>query len=93
MQAEGIIRVNWLDWTSLALVIIGALNWGLVGLGMVLTGDPAAWNLVNLIFGSVEWLEALIYLLVGLAGVYELYFAWKLYDEASEEVTEARTAD
>jgi uncharacterized membrane protein YuzA (DUF378 family) len=93
MQAEGIIRVNWLDWTSLALVIVGALNWGLVGLGLFVTGDVMAWNLVNIIFGSVAWLEALIYLLVGLAGIYELYFAWKLYAEASEEVTEARTAD
>ena len=48
------------------LVVVGALNWGLVGLGGFFGGN---WNLVNLIFGRVSWLENLVYLLVGLAGV------------------------
>ena len=77
MHADGSVRVNWLDWLSLVLVIVGALNWGLVGIGMYLDGN---WNLVNLIFGSIPWLEALIYVLVGLAGLYELYFAYQLYE-------------
>jgi len=72
----GRVRVSVLDWLSLALVIIGGLNWGLVGLGMLVNAN---WNLVNIIFGSVPSLEALIYLLVGLAGLYELYFAYQLY--------------
>jgi uncharacterized membrane protein YuzA (DUF378 family) len=49
------------------LVIIGALNWGLVGLGGLLGG--ANWNLVNLVFGGVQSLEAVIYLLVGISAV------------------------
>ncbi len=49
-----------------ALVMIGALNWGLVGLGGFFGGD---WNVVNLLLGSVEWLESLVYLLVGLSAV------------------------
>ncbi|HCG98943.1 MAG TPA: DUF378 domain-containing protein, partial [Actinobacteria bacterium] len=24
-------RLNWLDWTSMTVAVIGALNWGLVG--------------------------------------------------------------
>jgi len=48
------------------LVVIGALNWGLVGLGEFFGGN---WNVVNLLFGSWAWLDALIYLLVGVAGV------------------------
>ena len=52
--------------TSYYLVMVGALNWGLVGLGMFFDGN---WNLVNLIFGSVSWLESLVYVLVGLAAV------------------------
>ncbi len=60
---------NWLDWVALVLVIIGALNWGLVGIGM---GD-----LVDMLVGSVEWLATTIYVLVGLAGLYMIYFAVK----------------
>lgn len=43
------------------LVLIGGLNWGLVG--------AFEWNLVNALFGSVSWLERLIYILVGLAAL------------------------
>lgn len=56
----GMHKLAWL------LVIIGALNWGLVGLGGYFGGN---WNVVNLIFGSWDWLEWLIYLLVGISGV------------------------
>lgn len=46
---------------SFALVVVGAVNWGLVGL--------FNFNLVELVFGAVPWLERLIYVLVGVAGV------------------------
>jgi uncharacterized membrane protein YuzA (DUF378 family) len=49
-----------------ALVIIGAINWGLVGLGAFLNLNL---NVVNLIFGRISYLEEVIYVLVGLAGV------------------------
>lgn len=76
MQPEGRVRVNPVDWLSLLLVIVGAINWGLVGLGQLV---DANWNLVNLLVGGIPTLEALIYVLVGLAGLYELYFAYQLY--------------
>ena len=50
------------------LVIIGGLNWGLVGISMLL-GSMSNWNLVELIFGSMRWLVAIIYLLVGISAV------------------------
>ncbi len=53
------------------LVMLGALNWLLVGLGG-LTGG-AGWNFVALLFGSVPALENLVYVLVGLSGV---WFVW-----------------
>jgi uncharacterized membrane protein YuzA (DUF378 family) len=91
MQNEGRIRVSPLDWLSLLLVIVGALNWGLIGLGMFVTGAGAieSWNLVNLLLGWSPVLEAVVYLLVGLAGLYELYFAYQLYAarEARTETT------
>ncbi len=50
------------------LVVIGGINWGLVGLGMLL-GSASGWNVVNMILGSVPVLEAIIYLLVGVSAV------------------------
>ena len=52
-----------------ALVLIGALNWGLVGLGHLVGGELANWNVVNIIFGSMSKIEALVYVLVGAAAV------------------------
>jgi uncharacterized membrane protein YuzA (DUF378 family) len=49
-----------------ALVFVGGLNWGLVGLGGLFSQN---WNLVNLLFGSWPTLEAIIYILVGLAAI------------------------
>lgn len=43
------------------LVIIGALNWGLVG--------AFQFNLVMKILGGMPWLENLVYILVGLSGI------------------------
>ena len=43
------------------LLFAGGLNWGLVG--------AFDFNLVNAIFGSVEWLERLVYILVGVAAI------------------------
>lgn len=60
---------NWLDWIAIVLVIIGAVNWGLIG-----AGD---WNVVDMIFGSVSWLLTTVYILVGLAGLYMIYFVAK----------------
>lgn len=48
-----------------ALIVIGALNWGLVGL--------FDFNLVSAIFGVDTVLTNIVYVLVGLAGLYGLY--------------------
>lgn len=45
----------------LALVIIGALNWGLVGL--------FSFNLVEAMFGEKSLLSNVIYTLVGISGI------------------------
>lgn len=47
------------------LIVIGAINWGLVGLLNL--------DLVATIFGGVPILAKLIYILVGLSGVYALF--------------------
>jgi len=57
------------------LVVLGAINWGLVGLSN-LTGGPN-WNLVNLLLGrTAPALENVVYLLVGISGI---WFLWDWY--------------
>jgi hypothetical protein len=55
-------------------VVIGALNWGLVGL--------FNFNLVSAIFGPLSLLSRIIYVLVALAGLYLLYLAAQIQQRA-----------
>lgn len=51
---------------ALLLLIIGGINWGLVGL--------FEWNLVQALFGGwAPWLARLVYIVVGVAAIYSLY--------------------
>jgi uncharacterized membrane protein YuzA (DUF378 family) len=52
------------------LVIIGGVNWGLVGAGM-LAGNE--WNVVHLVLSSMPTLEAVVYVLVGVAAVMKIF--------------------
>ena len=56
-----------LDYTALTLVIIGAINWGLIGLFRL--------DLVSLLFGNMTWLSRVVYTLVGISGMYLLIIA------------------
>ena len=53
-----------LDYTLLTLVIIGAVNWGLIGFFQ--------FDLVAFIFGNMSWISRIVYALVGLSGLYML---------------------
>ena len=57
---------------ALTLVIIGAINWLLVGLFV--------FNLVDAIFGSLSFLARTIYTIVGIAGLLSLAFYSKISD-------------
>ena len=46
---------------ALSLTIIGAINWGLIGI--------ADFNLVTLIFGDGSLLSKIVYTLVGISGL------------------------
>ena len=59
-----------LDWIALILVIVGAVNWGLVGLLNL--------DLVDLLLGAVPVAATIVYTLVGLAGLYMIYLAKKI---------------
>lgn len=57
--------MNFLRYFVYALVIIGALNWGLIGM--------FGFNLVSLIFGDMTLLARIIYSLVGISAVASLF--------------------
>lgn len=48
------------------LVIVGAINWGLVGIGHFFGMNL---NVVNLLLGTMPTVEAVVYVLVGLSAV------------------------
>lgn len=50
------------------LLVVGGLNWGLIGLGMLFSNGES-WNLVSILFGAWPVLEAIIYVLVGVSAV------------------------
>ena len=58
---------------ALTLVIVGALNWLLVGL--------FEFNLVDFLFGSLSLLTRLVYILVGIAGIWSIAFYSKVCDD------------
>lgn len=55
-----------LDYTALAVAVIGAVNWGLIGLFRL--------DLVALLFGQMSWISRIVYVLVGICGIYLLTF-------------------
>lgn len=57
---------RFLDGTALTIAIIGAINWGLIGI--------FRFDLVAFIFGDMSWLSRIIYTLVGLCGLYLITF-------------------
>jgi uncharacterized membrane protein YuzA (DUF378 family) len=58
-----------LDWVAWVLVIVGAVNWGLVGL--------LSFDLVAAIFGSMTAASRIVYVLVGIAGLYFLSYPFR----------------
>lgn len=68
-----------LDWIVLTLVVIGAINWGLVGFFQ--------FDLIAMIFGGMNaWFSRVLYALVGLAGLYALSLYGRFNDDRREEV-------
>ncbi len=52
------------------LVVVGALNWGLVGIGMLMNNDL---NVVHMLVGAWPMVEAIVYILVGVAGIGKIF--------------------
>lgn len=67
-----------LDYTALTFVIIGAVNWGLIGLFRL--------DLVSLLFGNMTWLSRVVYTLVGISGLYLLSLYGRVTEMGSERM-------
>jgi len=55
-------KLNVLDWIAFGLVIVGGLNWALVGF--------FSFDLVAYLLGSLTLLSRIVYVLVGLSALY-----------------------
>lgn len=62
-------------WNYIALIItiIGAINWGLIGV--------FDFNLVTFLFQTGSWITRIVYILVGICGIYLLSFFSKLNED------------
>ncbi|MDO5293083.1 MAG: DUF378 domain-containing protein [bacterium] len=59
-----------LDYIVLILVIIGAVNWGLVGF--------FEFDLVRVIFGNMSIISRIIYAVIGLCGLYAISYCGRI---------------
>lgn len=64
------MKLNVVDIVAIVLVVVGGLNWGLIGL--------AGFDLVATTFGAASALSRVVYILVGLSAVYLAAVAMKL---------------
>lgn len=64
------MKANALDFVAGALVVVGGLNWGLVG--------ALEFNLVDSLFGVGSVLSKIVYVVVGVAALYMIYTLYKL---------------
>lgn len=62
-----------LDYIALLLVVIGAINWGLIGF--------FSFDLVKMIFGDMTIISRIVYGLVGVSGLYAISFFGRLKNE------------
>ncbi len=72
-------KLNFMDIIALILLIVGGLNWGLVGLFQ--------FDLVSAIFGVMSGLARFIYVVVSLAALYGIYLIFKLQDNTVIKTT------
>ena len=58
------MKLNTIDWIAWILIVVGGLNWGLVGI--------FNFDLVATIFGDMSIISRIVYSLVGISAVYSL---------------------
>ncbi|MEW7847812.1 DUF378 domain-containing protein [Massilia aurea] len=69
-RTHGHSAMSALDYIAMALLIIGGLNWGMVGLFDV--------DMIGVLFEPGSTLTRVVYVLVGLAALYSVYTTAKM---------------
>lgn len=59
-----------LDYIALVIVIIGAINWGLIGF--------LGFDLVAFLFGNMSLLSRIVYAIVGICGLYAISYCGRI---------------
>jgi len=62
-------KLNYMDWIAIVLLVIGGLNWGLVGL--------FGFDLVAALLGDMSVWSRIVYALVGLSALYVAFMCPK----------------
>lgn len=70
-------KLNGMDWTAITLLVIGGINWGLIGF--------FGFDLVAAIFGEFTGLTRVIYALVGLSALYMIATGSKIGQLSKED--------
>ncbi|WP_276299506.1 DUF378 domain-containing protein [Halorussus lipolyticus] len=90
------MNTNVFDWVAILLTAAGAVTWGLLGV-TGLTGEPV--NVIEVLLepifrpGPAQTVEYLIYVLVGVAGVYLLFTGYKMGRASRRSTRERRKRD
>jgi len=66
MHRKGGKQLKTVDYIALVLVVVGAINWGLVGF--------FGFGLVRVIFGDMTMFSRIIYAIIGICGLYAISF-------------------
>ena len=73
IHTERSFNMKALDYTVLTIILIGAINWGLIGF--------FDFDLVSSIFGQMSMLTRIIYGLVGIGGLYAISYYGRMQSE------------
>ncbi|MFA6552012.1 MAG: DUF378 domain-containing protein [Candidatus Paceibacterota bacterium] len=71
------MKLSIIDWIAIGLVVIGGLNWGLVG--------AMQYNLVDSLLGAGSTISAIVYDLVGIGALWVIVVSFKCCPKKSEQ--------
>ncbi len=83
-----LIRLSALDWICFALLVLGAINWGILGIieiNLVATVMDAVFQPA-----SAEIVLRTIYVFIGLAGIYFFYPLFRIFQTKQHQTTTAK---
>jgi uncharacterized membrane protein YuzA (DUF378 family) len=74
MNIKEVMNLKTIDYIALIIVIIGAINWGLIGF--------LNFDLVKLIFGDMTLMTRIVYSIVGIAGLYAISYFGRIRESS-----------